>query len=88
MIISTGDELVPVTAIPEAHQIRRSNVHMLKAECMRLGIEAETAHLNDDRQSLLDSLPSLIEGYDVIMMSGGVSKGKFDYIPKLFHSWV
>ena len=94
IIISTGDELVEIDANPLAHQIRKSNVHRLKATLKLHGIAADTAHLDDNMEEILKELKVILEKYEVIIMSGGVSKGKFDFLPealntlgveKLFH---
>lgn len=94
VIISTGDELVEVTETPLPHQIRRSNEHRLKATLAKYGIPADTRHLRDDLGEVLRELKTLIAEYEVLILSGGVSEGKFDYLPraldqmgvvKLFH---
>lgn len=94
MIISTGDELVGVSETPLQHQIRRSNVFSLVALLKELNINAETAHLPDDKDSLKENIASYLDRYDTLLFSGAVSKGKFDFIPevldelrveKLFH---
>ena len=81
-IISTGDELVEVNETPLPHQIRKSNVHTIKAALARFGIVADLFHLLDDREEILESLKSVLEVYDSLILSGGVSKGKFDYLPE------
>ena len=80
-IISTGDELVDVEVWPELHQIRRSNNYALFTELKKMHIEAEMFHLNDDKEELLEALKKIGERFDVILLSGGVSKGKKDYVP-------
>ena len=94
IIISTGDELVEIDESPLSYQIRKSNVHRLKATFSHHGIVADTAHLNDDFDEIVTQLKSILEDYEIVMMSGGVSKGKFDFLPdalktlgvtKLFH---
>ncbi|WP_245906985.1 molybdopterin molybdotransferase MoeA [Reichenbachiella versicolor] len=82
-IISTGDELVEVNEEPLPHQIRKSNVITIQAELNRQGIQNELFHLPDDKQSLLDKIKVILLEFDVILMSGGVSKGKADYLPKV-----
>ncbi len=81
-VVSTGDELVPISATPAAHQIRRSNALMLQAAAWQAGAEAETFHFNDDPAALRQGLPALLEGYDAVILSGGVSKGKADFLPE------
>ncbi len=94
MIISTGDELVEVSETPEAYQIRRSNVYTLVSLLERLKINTETAHITDNKEILKSKIRSYLEEYDVLLFSGAVSKGKYDFIPevldelgveKLFH---
>ncbi len=94
IIISTGDELVEVGEQPLPHQIRRSNVHRLKATLSNMGLPTETHHLKDDMEEILKHLARFLEEYEVLIPSGGVSKGKFDFLPealqklgvkKLFH---
>ena len=94
MIVSTGNELVEVDQIPAPHQIRRSNVYTLVSLLQRLNINAETAHILDDKHVLETKIEGFLNEYDVLIFSGAVSKGKFDFIPevldnlgveKLFH---
>ena len=94
IIISTGDELVEVSEKPLAHQIRRSNVHTLVALLDSLKIKADTAHIIDEKPLLKQKISGFLNDYDVLLFSGAVSKGKFDYLPevldelgvkKLFH---
>jgi molybdopterin molybdotransferase len=94
MVVSTGNELVEVGEIPLEHQIRRSNVFTLVSLLENLKINAETLHILDDKKVLLTKIESLLATYDVLIFSGAVSKGKFDFIPevldelsvkKLFH---
>lgn len=80
-IISTGDELVPVDAIPEPHQIRSSNVHALQAAIRRWGALTAIHHLPDDLENIIGALIELLPTQQALVLSGGVSMGKFDYLP-------
>jgi len=84
MIVSTGDELVGVDEIPLDHQIRRSNVFTLVSLLERLHIPSETAHITDDKPILKSKIKNYLQGYDVLLFSGAVSKGKFDFLPEVF----
>ncbi len=84
IIISTGDELVGVNEAPEAHQIRRSNVFTLVSLLERLKIPSETAHITDDKPILKSKIENYLQTYDVLLFSGAVSKGKFDFLPEVF----
>src|SRR5690606_41409075 len=55
-VLSTGDELVEITATPESHQIRRSNSYALSAALRQLGITASLHHLPDREDALRDGL--------------------------------
>lgn len=83
-IISSGDELVDVTKLPEPHQIRKSNTYAIEAAMHPLNWHAHQFHFPDQKEVLLKSLPEVLESHDVLILSGGVSKGKFDFIPQVF----
>jgi len=84
LIISTGDELVGVSEKPLSYQIRRSNVYTLVSLLERLNIKAETEHISDNKQLLKEKIERHLEHYDVLLFSGAVSKGKFDFLPEVF----
>jgi molybdopterin molybdotransferase len=80
-IISTGDELVPISSTPAPHQIRSSNVPSISATLSRWGINPQAYHIVDELEATTEQLGHLLQEYDVLILSGGVSKGKFDYVP-------
>ena len=84
MIVSTGDELVGVAETPLAHQIRRSNVFTLVSLLKRLHIPSETDHITDDKPILKSKIATYLKEYDVLLFSGAVSKGKYDFLPEVF----
>jgi len=84
LIISTGDELVGVSEKPLSYQIRRSNLYTLVSLLERLNIKAETEHISDNKQLLKQKIERHLEHYDVLLFSGAVSKGKFDFLPEVF----
>ena len=84
MIVSTGDELVGVDEIPLEHQIRRSNVFTLVSLLERLHIPSETDHITDDKPILKSKIETYLQEYDVLLFSGAVSKGKYDFLPEVF----
>jgi len=84
MIVSTGDELVGVDQIPLEHQIRRSNVFTLVSLLERLNISSETSHISDDKLIIKSKIESYLQEYDVVLFSGAVSKGKYDFLPEIF----
>ena len=82
-VVSTGDELVPIEATPEPHQIRASNVHSVMASLETHGATCTVAHLLDNYEAIKAELKVLLENNDAVVLSGGVSKGKFDYVPEV-----
>ena len=85
-IISTGDELVEIDSIPTAWQIRRSNSYALAASLREMGGDASCFHLEDEKLTMELSLRKIVEDFDVLILSGGVSKGKFDFVPTVLES--
>jgi molybdopterin molybdotransferase len=82
-ILSTGDELVDVDKVPKSYQIRKSNVWALYADLEQLSIKASMFHLQDQKNDIKKSLSQILENFDVVLLSGGVSKGKLDFIPEV-----
>jgi molybdopterin molybdotransferase len=85
-IISSGDELVAVDDIPEPHQIRRSNVFAIEAAMTEMNWKGTRFHMPDREDVLRDTLREIVRTYDILILSGGVSKGKFDFIPQVLES--
>ena len=82
-IVSTGDELVPVEAVVGDHQIRQSNNFALEAGLNAMGIEEVTnVHIADDPRLIEATLEELMESATAVLLSGGISKGKFDHVPR------
>lgn len=78
-VLATGDEVVPPEAVPAAGQLRDSNGPFLIAALATLGIRAQ--HLGiaaDDRDELESSMRRGLDA-DVLLVSGGVSMGDFDF---------
>ncbi len=82
VILSSGDELIEVDQTPSPYQIRRSNNYTVKAVLKQHHIEADMLHLPDNPEIIKKQLKNCLENYDVLLLSGGVSMGKFDHIPK------
>jgi len=82
VVISSGDELVNVDEQPSPIQIRKSNSYTIKAVLHQYSLDADLLHIPDDPQITKEKLSFCSANYDVILMTGGISMGKFDYIPK------
>lgn len=83
-IISTGDELVPVHQQPAAHQIRRSNDLAIETALACHDLPAkQRLHLPDDPAIATLELEQAVAESDILIIAGGISKGKKDYIPEV-----
>jgi molybdopterin molybdotransferase len=81
-IIATGDELVEVEGAVASHQIRRSNDYALRAALIAAGFpRVERFHFRDVRHEVEQRLRQIVAEHDVVLITGGVSKGKFDFLP-------
>ena len=87
MVISTGDELVePGQPILE-HQVRRSNAYVVMGALRKQGFQkVRDDHIVDSENVLHERLSQHLAERDVLVLSGGVSKGKFDLVPKVLKS--
>jgi molybdopterin molybdotransferase len=80
-IIATGDELVEVDRTPRPTQIRDSNRHSLCAQVVRAGGFALPAPIaSDDPATLRAVIDGALADADLLLLSGGVSMGKYDYV--------
>ncbi|MCL2669924.1 MAG: molybdopterin molybdotransferase MoeA [Syntrophaceae bacterium] len=80
-VLSTGDEIVPITEAPLPGKIRDINAHSLAALCREVGAEAVgLAILPDDPHRLRAAIESALETTDVVVLSGGSSVGERDHM--------
>ena len=82
-IFSTGDEIVAIHEKPQAHQIRSSNSVMLEAALRSHGFSPTVAHMKDEKSVVQQSLESALAIHEILLLSGGVSAGKKDFIPEV-----
>jgi molybdopterin molybdotransferase len=84
MVVSTGDELVEPGQPIADHQIRRSNAYAIAAALRaRDFVDIGHDHIPDDERMLTGRLGQHLAQKNVLILSGGVSKGKFDFVPKV-----
>jgi len=83
-VISTGNELVEPGEPVLAHQVRRSNAYAIVSALREHGFQrVADDHLQDDAEELRERLRFHLETHDVLVLSGGVSMGKFDLVPQV-----
>jgi molybdopterin molybdotransferase len=84
VVISTGDELIEPGKPLSDWQIRRSNVYGVLAALRNHGYtRLADDHIVDDESVLRERLRKHLDNADVLILSGGVSMGKFDFVPKI-----
>lgn len=83
-VISTGNELVAPGDAIEPHQIRLSNGPAIQAMLGEHGFEqCRHDHLADEPAVLRERIAVHLDEADVLILSGGVSMGKADYVPEV-----
>ncbi len=83
VVISTGDELVEPGESILPHQIRRSNSYAVIAALKRRGFQrVADDHVADDLEELTARLKFHLDTHDVLVLSGGVSMGRLDFVPR------
>lgn len=82
-IISTGSELVELDQEAKDYQIHMSNSYAIEHELKNHDINNTTRiHITDDKDSTHQKIEECLNQYDILILTGGVSKGKFDYVPE------
>jgi molybdopterin molybdotransferase len=84
VVISTGNELVEPGEPILPHQIRRSNVYAIVSALRRQGFQrVADDHVLDDADQLKERLKFHLDTHDALVLSGGVSMGRFDLVPRV-----
>jgi molybdopterin molybdotransferase len=83
MVVSTGDELVEPGDPIADYQVRRSNAYAVAATLRKRGlVRVGDDHVPDDEGVLYERLALHLTTHEVVVLSGGVSMGKFDFVPR------
>jgi molybdopterin molybdotransferase len=83
MVISTGDELIEPGDPIADYQVRRSNAYAVAATLRKRGlVRIGDDHVPDDEALLYERLALHLTTHEVVVLSGGVSMGQFDFVPK------
>lgn len=82
-VAATGDELVHPSEIPGPGQIRNSNGFSLLAQCRSVGIDARSLGVAEDSEASLAAFVRRGLETDVLLLSGGVSMGRYDLVEKV-----
>ncbi len=85
-IISTGTEIIPPNENPLPYQIRDCNSFTLRVMSQMQKAETTFLGIGEDDLSLLGSMIQDGLNADILILSGGVSMGEYDHVPKLLES--
>lgn len=83
-VISTGDELVEPPFVPAASQIRNTNAWQLMAQAAKINIEVKYYGISRDHEDTLNTIiQQSVSENEITLLTGGVSKGDFDFVPQV-----
>ncbi len=85
-VLSTGDELVDVNKVPTGDKIRATNLYSIIALLKKYHFESvNLGFVNDDRNKILKKVREALDSdIDILLTTGGVSVGKYDYLKEIF----
>ncbi|MFC7370979.1 gephyrin-like molybdotransferase Glp [Fictibacillus iocasae] len=84
-VYATGTELLDVSDELQPGKIRNSNGHMVCAQIERAGAQARYfGTLPDDFDTCYDSVKQAAESVDMLITTGGVSVGDYDFLPAIY----
>jgi molybdopterin molybdotransferase len=84
MVVSTGDELIEPGDPIADYQVRRSNAYAVATTLRRRGFgRVGDDHVPDDEIMMRERLSLHLTTHEVVVLSGGVSMGKYDLVPKV-----
>ena len=85
-VIATGNELVDINIIPKEDKIRASNLYSMLTAVSEMNMEPVTfGIIEDNKEKIKKSLTNALStGIDILLTTGGVSAGKYDYLNTIF----
>lgn len=80
-LLTSGDEVIPPSQTPQNFEIRSSHpsflIHLIESNTLGT---CQHVHLPDDRSITSEAIHTALQNSDILIFTGGISKGKFDYI--------
>ena len=84
-LYATGTELLDVDEPMEPGKIRNSNAYMISSQINRVGAEAKYyGKLEDDFDTCFEAVKKALDEVDILITTGGVSVGDYDYVPEIY----
>ncbi|MHB1686223.1 MAG: molybdopterin molybdotransferase MoeA [Ignavibacteriaceae bacterium] len=86
-ILSTGDELINVNEKPVNDKIRVSNIYSLYGEVLEINqAPINYGFINDDKSKIKNLISEILKsGIDILLTTGGVSVGEYDFLKTIFN---
>ncbi|GGN56082.1 molybdopterin molybdotransferase MoeA [Oceanobacillus indicireducens] len=85
-ILVTGSELLDLDDPLEPGKIRNSNGYMIHSQALRAGAEPiYLGKLSDDLETNFESITTNLKKVDILITTGGVSVGDYDFMPEIFN---
>ncbi|NOQ72846.1 MAG: molybdopterin molybdenumtransferase MoeA [Crocinitomix sp.] len=81
-VLITGNELVAPGSVLVPGEIYESNSITLKAAIKEFGFSAKSSHVKDDYQTTVNSIERELNGNNVLIITGGISVGDYDFVGK------
>jgi molybdopterin molybdotransferase len=86
-VLSTGTELVEPGEVPGLSQIRNTNAYQMIAQLGKMGIDCDYYGIAVDDEDITRSMISeALNANDILILSGGISMGEFDFVPSVLQS--
>jgi molybdopterin molybdotransferase len=86
-VLVTGSEVVSISTTPQPGQIRNTNGSLLTGLAREASLEAAAVErCHDDEETLRGALGRLADGADLVVTSGGVSVGDYDFVPRVIEA--
>ncbi len=84
-VFATGDELLDIEEPIIDGKIRNSNTYMLCSQAKRSGADPiYYGHLQDDFEKTYEAVKQALEKTDIVITTGGISVGDFDFLPEVY----
>lgn len=86
VVLATGDELIPVNQKPEGDKIRVSNIYSLYGAIKEMNHKIiNLGFTKDDREFITQKIKAALElNINILITTGGVSVGKYDFLKEVF----
>ncbi|MFJ8355277.1 molybdopterin molybdotransferase MoeA [Bacillus paramycoides] len=84
-LLATGSELLDVDEPLQAGKIRNSNTHMISSQIRRAGGRVKYfGKFSDDLNTCYEAVKKALSEVDMLITTGGVSVGDYDYLPAIY----